>query len=327
MRSSILRESYDRIEPRATRLKRALCQEIIHLIETSDVTLGVPIESRVKEWASIQDKVARKSLNCGSVDELDDLVGIRLVLLFRRDIMEVDRLLRASLTIKSAEDTGLRLADTQFGYQSQHYIVEIPREWLNTPTWNDLGGIKVEIQVRTLAQHIWAAASHKLQYKHERSVPLPLRRSINRASALLETVDIEFDRLLDDRENYLIDISMGERQTDQLNVETVDVTLSSILPSRNKQEDEPYDDLLLDLEGFNIRTPEQLEHLLTKHIVDIMESDRQHAEKYERGSGAYFKQVGLVREALRLEFGSDEVSEFINQRELDSRQLKWGSND
>jgi ppGpp synthetase/RelA/SpoT-type nucleotidyltranferase len=32
-----------------------------------------------------------------------------------------------------------------------------------------LGGLRAEVQVRTTAQHIWAAASHKLQYKHEES--------------------------------------------------------------------------------------------------------------------------------------------------------------
>jgi ppGpp synthetase/RelA/SpoT-type nucleotidyltranferase len=60
-----------------------------------------------------------------------------------------------------------------------------------------------ELQLRTLAQHIWAVASHKLQYKREASVPVPIRRSINRVSALLEMVDLEFDRVLLEREQYV----------------------------------------------------------------------------------------------------------------------------
>lgn len=59
-----------------------------------------------------------------------------------------------------------------------------------------MSGLKAEVQVRTVTQHVWAAASHVLQYKQEASVPLPVRRSIYRVSALLETVDLEFERVL-----------------------------------------------------------------------------------------------------------------------------------
>ncbi|CAI8945295.1 putative GTP pyrophosphokinase [Pseudomonas chlororaphis] len=266
MDTSKLRIEYARIESRANRLKTALSAELDHLLAKDGVTLGVPIEARVKEWLSIEEKINRKSLNLHKIHELDDLVGIRLILLFRRDLMAVDKLLRSALTVRSSEDTSLRLADAQLGYQSQHYIVEVPRPWLGLPTWGDLGAIRVEIQVRTLAQHIWAAASHKLQYKHEASVPLPLRRSINRASALLETVDIEFDRLLEDRLSYVKDQLEHENPDEPLNVEILDSVLSKIFPYRNRQDDEPYNDLLIDLNYFGINTADELTQVMEKHM-------------------------------------------------------------
>jgi len=304
-----LKISYSNIEPRAKRLKSALAAEIEHLLNAKGVTLGVPIEARVKEWSSIEEKLVRKSLSLEKVEDLDDLVGLRLILLFRRDLKAVDELLRSSLSVKSAEDTSLRLADTQFGYQSQHYIIEAPDKWLSIPTWADLGGIRVEIQVRTLAQHIWAAVSHKLQYKREASVPLPLRRSINRASALLETVDIEFDRLLEDRLIYLADDLQNETADSPLNVEILDSILFNIFPSANRSGEEDFDELLVELDHFGIKTSGHLQSLLEKHLDEILQVDDYYAA--QEGLDFYFEHVGLAREGLRKEFGEDAVTEFM----------------
>ncbi len=302
-----LKISYLNIEPRAKRLKAALAAELEHLLNANGVTLGVPLEARVKEWASIEEKLIRKSLSLNKIEDLDDLVGLRLILLFRRDLKAVDELLRNSLLIKSAEDTSLRLSDTQFGYQSQHYIIEAPAKWLSIPTWADLGGIRVEIQVRTLAQHIWAAASHKLQYKREASVPLPLRRSINRASALLETVDIEFDRLLEDRLTYIADSMHNETPNSPLNVEILDSILSNIFPSANRSNEEDFDELLVKLDHFGIKTAGQLQNLLEKHLTSIMEEDARYAANDD--TEFYFQHIGLAREGLRKEFGDIAVTE------------------
>lgn len=310
MSYSDLKVSYSKVEPRAKRLKLALSAELDHLLNENGVTLGVPIESRVKEWSSIEEKLVRKSLVLEQVEELDDLVGLRLILLFRKDLKAVDRLLRDFLLVRSAEDTSLRLSDTQFGYQSQHYIIEAPKNWLSIPSWGDLGGIRVEIQVRTMAQHIWAAASHKLQYKREASVPLPLRRSINRASALLETVDIEFDRLLDDRLVYLKDELKNETPSSLLNVEILDAILLEIFPSANRTREEDFDELLAELDHFGIKTAGQLRDLLKKHFDSIMAEDA----KYAKGEDFYFQHIGLAREGLRKEFGDNAVSEFMQAR-------------
>lgn len=304
-----LKISYSNIEPRAKRLKSALAAELEHLLNAKGVTLGVPIEARVKEWSSIEEKLVRKSLSLEKVEDLDDLVGLRLILLFRRDLKAVDELLRNSLFVKSAEDTSLRLADTQFDYQSQHYVIEAPAKWLSIPTWADLGGIRVEIQVRTLAQHIWAAASHKLQYKREASVPLPLRRSINRASALLETVDIEFDRLLEDRLTYLADDLQNETPESPLNVEIIDSILLNIFPSENRREEEDFDELLVELNHFGIKTSGQLQNLLERHLASIMAEDAKYAAT--DGTDFYFQHIGLAREGLRKEFGDAAVTEFM----------------
>jgi len=305
----LLHDSYININPKANRLRDALVSEIGHLLTQNGITLGVPIEARVKEWSSISEKINRKSLSLENIIELDDLVGIRLILLFRQDLEKIDTLLKENLSIQSAEDTSQRLAEAQFGYQSRHYIVQIPDTWKKIPSLMDLGEIRVELQVRTLAQHIWAAVSHKLQYKHEASVPLPLRRSIYRASALLETVDLEFDRLLQERDTYVEDHLQHEDPNAPLNVEILDSVLSELLPNRYENDTEDYDELLIDLNHFGISTASRLRDLITKYWDEIFKEEARLCE--ERKTSMYFRNAGLVREGLRAAFGNDPVNDYI----------------
>ena len=96
---------------------------------------------------------------------------------FLTDLDKIDELIRSTFEVMSPEDTADRLGEAQFGYQSLHYTIKVPLIWLEIPTMADFGDIQAEVQVRTLAQHIWAAASHKLQYKNEASVPPPNPKS------------------------------------------------------------------------------------------------------------------------------------------------------
>jgi putative GTP pyrophosphokinase len=91
------------------------------------------------------------------------------------------------------ENTTRKLREDQFGYSSMHYVVRFPKDWLVVPAMALFGEMKAEIQVRTIAQHLWADASHILQYKNEENIPEPIKRSIHRVSAILETVDLEFE--------------------------------------------------------------------------------------------------------------------------------------
>ncbi|WP_236190885.1 GTP pyrophosphokinase [Pseudomonas pharyngis] len=314
MDTSTLKESYFQVSQQAERLKVLLTAQLEHLLKKVDISLGVPIEARVKDWQSIEDKIVRKSLSLDKLVDLDDFLGVRLILLFQKDISAVEAILNTNLNVISSEDTALRLTESQFGYQSKHFVVELPKEWLNVPSWNDLGAIRIEIQVRTLAQHIWAAVSHKLQYKKEKSVPRPLLRSINRASALLECVDVEFDRILDARELYIEQNAKEGNRDDILNVDIIETILSKHFPAQNKGPDEDLDDLLIDLHDFGIKTSGQLTDLINKHYNEIMNSDESHAFKAGSGKGFYFKHIGLAREGLRKEFGDEVISDYLKEQ-------------
>lgn len=322
-----LRIGYQDILPRVERLKHSVIAELQELFHKHGVSLGVPIESRVKTWSSIVDKFERKRIEISSIVDLSDLIGVRVILLFKKDLDSVRDIVAKNFDLISSEDTGQRLSESEFGYQSHHYIIKIPSNWLSVPTWAGFGGFSLELQVRTMAQHIWAAASHKLQYKQESGVPHPIRRTINRVSALLETVDLELQRVLDERVAYKKHASDAVAQfpsvEEELNVDNLSLILSEIFPRNNKHDFEDYSDLLNDMFSIGVTTRSQAIDIFKRNYNFAMEEeerivnsrpnfdddDEDDDEPDNRPAGVYFKHVGLAREALRGEFGANIFNE------------------
>ena len=171
---------------------------------------------------------------------------------------------------------------------------------------------------------IFGPASHTLQYKHEESIPPPIRRAIHRASALLEIVDLEFERVLEQRENYREGVSVDI--DNQLNSDLLEKVLDSILPEKNKVLDrEDYADLLEDLFYFDIKTQKQLIDLWKKHRSASLKEDSERAKeklqdnaagafaKERAKNGVFFVHVGLIRTALGNEYGK-KWSEYMTEK-------------
>jgi putative GTP pyrophosphokinase len=302
-------EEYRDLRPNASRFSEMLMGELQEMLRKNHVPLAVPIEYRVKSWPSIEDKIGRKGFNGTSLSDLRDLVGLRLILLFRKDVPAVCQLIESVFEVSSRCDQAEELSPQEFGYQSTHYVVRAPKAWLSIPTFSSFYIFQAEIQVRTLAQHMWAAASHVLQYKQEESVPPPLRRTISRISALLETVDLEFDRVFKEREEYRSRVR-HERKSRKLNSDVLAATLDDLLPAKNKGVLEPYSLLVWELDKLGIKTSGQLALVLEKHLPAAVEDDRQYTEQLRlRGSIAQhtqkgvFTHTGLLRLVLQREFG------------------------
>lgn len=326
-----LEAEYRSILPTAKSLSEELPKQLYKMLEKENLALGVPIECRVKDWIKIPEKLERNSLKINHIIELQDLVGARLIFLFKRDVPKVRELIEVNFKKVKMYDTQERLQDDQFGYTSIHYVVELNESWLKVPIFSQMKDLKVEIQVRTVAQHIWAAASHILQYKKETSVPPPIRRAIYRVSALLEIVDLEFDRVLEQREEYRTGIDVSDA-TETLNVDILEKLLDSLLPPANKDSAETYSDLLTDLLHFKVDTISTLNELIAKHYSEILKMDNKLVDEYRNfigklkmapihlrirperiERGVFFTHAGLVRSALRLEFG-DEWKKYQSQK-------------
>ncbi|HBC0575955.1 TPA: hypothetical protein I8625_001743, partial [Serratia marcescens] len=62
----------------ANEFRKSLVEQIERILLESDVTLGVPIESRVKDHDSLLEKLERKEITIKKIADLDDLVGLRV---------------------------------------------------------------------------------------------------------------------------------------------------------------------------------------------------------------------------------------------------------
>lgn len=319
-KSDKLKEDYGNRRDYAEKFRSSLVEQIKELISQEKIQLAVPIESRLKSWSSIRSKIERKNLELKDILQLNDLVGVRLIFLFKRDLDKCKKLIEENLEIVDREDTSSRLDESQFGYQSYHYVIKLRKEWLSLPTFSGFSEYKAEIQVRTIAQHIWAAASHNLQYKQESSVPKTIRRSICRVSALLEVVDLEFERVLSEREEYFEEVK-PETQDELLNVDILRKILDDSLPIDNRVDDEDYSKLIQQLSYCEITKSFELINLIKEQLDKALHKDEHQVVLFKAGASpqiatdytwkrayekdVYYTHCDLIRVMLDNKFGSD----------------------
>lgn len=299
-----IEHEYHALRPALEEFCKGITSQLESLVATRKFVLGTPIEGRVKTWDSVREKLNRKHRQ--SISELTDLVAFRVTLLFKRDVKGMCDAVQSTFKVVEEEDKSGDLGDAKFGYQSNHFLATIPPGWRSMPSLQPASDRVFEVQVRTAAQHIWAAVSHKLQYKHEASVPSGLLRSMNRVAALLEVVDLEFERVLSEREAYEVPGPVDER----LNVDSLSAVLAEVFPANNKMEVEPYDSLLFELIRENILTVRDLREFLAVELPGIFEAEakavkraadpkdpvfRSSAERQKKG--VYFGHVGLFRQS------------------------------
>lgn len=73
----------------------------------------------------------------------------------------------------------------------------------------------MRIQIRSILQHAWAEIEHDLGYKGKYAIPDQYKRNFNRLAALLETADLEFDRLKRELSEYEVEVGELIKHTPQ----------------------------------------------------------------------------------------------------------------
>lgn len=172
-------------------------------------------DTRPKRPESVLDKIAAKpesypeGLLIGSLHRMHDLLGARIVVYLRTDLLLIDRAIRSDPRLELCPEDppiaylphplvvslGLdfprnRTQEKPSGYASVHYIVRLTNPIAKSTPW-------FEIQVRTLAQHAWAEVEHALGYKPDVHVPRHVERQLAILARQAATFDEEFDLLRD----------------------------------------------------------------------------------------------------------------------------------
>jgi ppGpp synthetase/RelA/SpoT-type nucleotidyltranferase len=169
-----------------------------HLLAAENVRVH-GVNHRVKSEESAERKTARPRQGATEagprpLDTLTDLLGIRIITYFRDEVDAVAKLIEREFIIDRDNSVDKRavLGADRFGYLSLHYVAELGPGRTVMPEYQKYGGIKFEVQVRSILQHAWAEIEHDLGYKSEAAVPRAVRRRFSRLSGVLELADDEF---------------------------------------------------------------------------------------------------------------------------------------
>lgn len=162
------------------------------------------VTARVKTAASLKEKISRPQKNYKALEDITDLVGLRIITYFHDQVDQVAKIIEQefNIDIEHSVDKRSTVSPDSFGYASVHKICALSPERLKLPEYARFKGMVCEIQIRSILQHTWAEIEHDLGYKNALSIPHRLKRSFSKLAALLELADDEFLRLREELAGY-----------------------------------------------------------------------------------------------------------------------------
>jgi ppGpp synthetase/RelA/SpoT-type nucleotidyltranferase len=180
-----LLQQYREQVPALEQLSKIVYDQLRQVLHEQSVELSA-IEYRVKTEHSLAGKLERKGDKYASLEDITDLVGLRIITFYTDDVDKVAAIVQQLYDVDWTNSIDKRKAHelTSFGYNSLHYICRLKG-----------GSAPFEIQMRTALQHVWSAIEHDIGYKGSVKLPPEYRRQFSRLAGMLELADDEFSRL------------------------------------------------------------------------------------------------------------------------------------
>lgn len=197
------------------------------------------VKSRVKNPERLIEKVIRKtedrrskygdSFNfsvCNYKDEINDLIGIRAIHIFKQDweeihtfildtwkVIEITANVREGDDVKRFEELNIEIKSRPSGYRSVHYLIEF------YPT-NEK--VIAEIQVRTIFEEGYGEIDHQLRYSNK-EIPevlasnlLLFNRIVGSADEMASLIDSLNKDLSDMRERFAHEMRKKDCELDKI---------------------------------------------------------------------------------------------------------------
>ena len=223
----MLLQQYRERLPLLEQLERTVVQRLEEGLQRQHIQVTA-IDHRIKAEASLAGKLERKGGKYRSIDNITDLLGVRVITFYTDDVDKVAALVAQAFEVdwsNSVDKRKLHELDS-FGYNSLHYICRLPQTSDLIPPTSDLYKIPFEIQMRTALQHVWSTLNHDTGYKSDVQIPREYLRQFGRLAGMLELVDNEFSRLrsslADYRRRMQSLVASGQLQEVPLNADTWD---------------------------------------------------------------------------------------------------------
>ena len=193
-------EDFHAMRSRFAVLEKTALVVINEIIETNGIKV-THVDHRLKTETSLAGKLVRKEDRYQTVGDITDLLGFRVICWYADGVDSFASRLEEYFDIDYDNNVDKRevIRADAFGYLSLHYICSLP---FHSGFPEEICGIKFEIQIRTVLQHIWAEIEHDLGYKSTFGVPRPIRREFSRVAGLLEIADKEFVEIRDSVGDY-----------------------------------------------------------------------------------------------------------------------------
>ncbi len=153
------------------------------------------VSARAKTLDSFVKKLLKENSQY-TYDTISDKVGARVVVRYISELDLVIDVVQGGLALGAVENKLATLGPERFGYLSIH--VDRVSLRAGDPEYEHFPPQRffAELQVRTLAQHLWSEMSHDTAYKTVgESIPPEMRRRVNLMAGQIEVADREFDRI------------------------------------------------------------------------------------------------------------------------------------
>ena len=184
------------------------------------------MEHRIKTETSLAGKLELKGGKYQTIDDVTDIVGLRVVTFYSADVDKVAAIVNEAFIVdrRNSVDKRKQHRLDSFGYNSLHYICRLPKTVVDDPEMPLLNELCFEIQMRTALQHVWSTLDHDTGYKGDVKIPHEYMRQFGRLAGMLELMDEEFSRLrnvlVDYRRQMLALEASGQLDSVDLNAET-----------------------------------------------------------------------------------------------------------
>lgn len=311
-RPEIIRSYYE-----SESIYQRLCDEVKYIVEKKIKGAGIGIghlSSRTKTLASFCEKIERKSYK-NPLTEITDFAGIRIVFLYASDLTKLEALVEEEFEIHEKVD---KLGDQgveKFGYGAVHYIISLKEQHAGA-RYDDLRGVRCEIQIRTILQDAWAVVAHHLSYKHEEDIPNELKRKLHALSGLFELADDQFEGINRARTEYQNKVKESINSDSQLSLEA-DVNLDNLLgymawkfPNRDISSTDAAANLLEELYQFDYKKLKNIDEAVNRAWNAILANEAAYPpHNIDEDEPGLYAGVGLIRCAL----------EYVNPAYLESR--------
>jgi putative GTP pyrophosphokinase len=219
-------------------------------------------------------------------NKIMDYIGIRIITYVLKDMETVSSTIGNEFNIdkNNSINKSKELGNDKMGYRSIHFIASINDDRKKLTEYTACKDCVFEIQIRTILQHTWAEIEHDKNYKYSGVLPNEIERRLNLLSAVLESVDNEFNTISQEIDNYIKNV---KKKIEEDNLACIDLNSASIkefIINRYKKYNIHYDsvsadneiEIIREMKAFGITNMKEFDDIINKDYLEYIANQNIH---------------------------------------------------